>query len=124
MKLYRGGGVAIGIEPTTEKLRFFGATPAHDPRPPYIGSATVIHLSTDELLIANMTVSGVTRAHLRLIAGWAIAHGYRWIYAERLPGHTLPLARRRSERPLIDHFEIDLATMARHVLPPEVQCAG
>lgn len=124
MKLYRGGGVAIGIEPTTEKLRFFGATDPADPRPPYIGSATVISMSADELLIANMTVTGVTRAHLRLISGWAISSGYRWIYAERLPGHTLPLARRRTERPLVDHFEIDLHAIARHIGKPEVQCAG
>ncbi|MBT0961660.1 hypothetical protein [Denitromonas iodatirespirans] len=124
MKIYRAAGVAIGIEPTSEKIRFLGSADPADPRPPYIGSATAIHLNAAELLIANMSVTGVTRAHLRLIAGWAIARGYRWIYAERLPGHTLPLARRRTERPFADHFEIDLAAIARHVLPPEVQCAG
>lgn len=108
MKIVRNSRAAIGVEATTGKIRLLSADTTDDERPPYVGNATYLHLSRDELVICNMVAKGLTRAQIRLIGWWARCEGYRWIYAERLPGHTLPSAARRANRPMLGWFEIDL----------------
>lgn len=108
MDIQNGKTVAIGIEPIAHELRFFASPVAHDERPPYIGSATLVRLSERELKVENMTVDGLQREHLRLLCWWAQTQGYRRIYAERLPGHRLPRSTEREDDPLKGYFEIDI----------------
>lgn len=109
MKILADARVAIGIEPTVGQIRFYDGLPAPGAeRPPYVATATYIHLSPTELLICAFAGRSVTRAHLVLIARWALGQGYLHLYAARPPGHTLPLAHRRTQRPLLGWFEIDL----------------
>jgi len=107
MNIIRDAHGAIAIEPLAGKIRLLrdGAT---GPRPEFIGAANFLHLSLSELVITALAANGITRAQLRLIAWWAHGEGYRWIYAERLPGHSLPMATRRTARPMLDWWEIDL----------------
>jgi hypothetical protein len=108
MKIMRNPSAAIGIEPLSGKIRILASPSVTGPRPAYVGACTTLAISPTELIITALAGQGISRAHLRLIAAWAREAGYRWIYAERLPGHTLPLARRRTARPLDGWFEIDL----------------
>jgi len=99
---------AIGIEPLAGKIRLLTDPAAGGEKPAFNGACNYLHLSERELVITALSGKGITRAQLRLIAWWAHGAGYRWIYADRMPGHSLPMATRRTVRPLLDWFEIDL----------------
>lgn len=106
---------SITVEPMSGKIRLLREPCSGDARPPYIGACNYVHMSPTELMISALSAHGVTRAQLRDIARWAYAAGYRWIYAERLPGHTLPMAVRRTARPLEGWYEVNLAAVMAHL---------
>jgi hypothetical protein len=98
--LLQSGRAAITIEPLAGLIRILDGPPAEDDgHPPFSAICTADRLSEDELVLRGFAGSGVTRAHLALIARWARSQGYRWIYADRTAGHALPRASMRTARP-------------------------
>lgn len=106
---------AISIEPLAGKIRFLREANPATVRAPFVGACTYTHLSPSEIVISALAGQGITRAHLRLIVRWAHGAGYRWLYARRLPGHTLPLATLRTVRPLLGWYEVDLAGVIERI---------
>lgn len=106
---------AIGIEPLAGKIRLLANGAEQGEHPAFLGACNTQHLSPTELIISALSCSNLTRAHLRLIARWSYDAGYRWIYAKRPPGHTLPFATLRTTRPLKGWYEVDLERVIAHM---------
>ena len=104
------GRVGLSVEPRGGTIRALLA-PTDDPHTPYCATCTYTRLTAEEISLSAFSGTDVGRSHLMLIAQWAYARGYRWIYADRAAGHVLPDGKRRTERPLKGWYEYDLQAL-------------
>ena len=112
VEVLSSGNLAITVDPAGGLLRVLDAPPEEgDNYPPYSAICTYDKLSATEIVLRGFVGSGVQRGHLRLILEWARAHGFEWLYAERLPSRRIPGAVRRSARPLAGWYEVNLLAL-------------
>ncbi|WP_068634910.1 hypothetical protein [Thauera butanivorans] len=110
---------AISVEEHTGSIRFLRDVDPAATLPPFVGKCTYTRLSESEVIITGLAGNGITRAHLRLIVRWAHGAGYHWLYARRLPGHTLPMATLRRVRPLQGWYEVDIDRVIKLLPRPD-----
>lgn len=106
---------------TTGTLYFYepgaGATPLED-MAQYSGVCTVVWLWRGAVFLKALRAD-LSREMRMLLLDWMIERGVAVVFAERQPGRTLPMARR-----VDDHYEIDVAELARRMRSPSAAFAA